>query len=184
MRAAPTQLFVYLKCPAFAKLRNAAILLLKCQTPKPLALLLPNSTIPMPSKDIFHQSVRTALEKDGWIITHDPLHLKVDDIEFFVDLGAERLLAAQKQGQKIAVEIKSFVGASEVTEFHLALGQTLNYRLALKKEEPERILYLAVSQDTYQDFFSRQFIQDSLKEYQIKLLIFNSLNQDIVLWKE
>ncbi|WP_445631839.1 element excision factor XisH family protein [Nostoc sp. DSM 114167] len=41
-----------------------------------------------------------------------------------------------------------------------------------------------ISQDTYQDFFSRQFIQDSLKEYQIKLLIFNSLSQDIVLWKE
>ncbi len=57
--------------------------------------------------------------------------INVDDIEFFVDLGAERLLAAQKQGQQIAVEVKSFVGASEVTEFHLALGQTLNYRLAL-----------------------------------------------------
>ncbi|MEH2268202.1 MAG: element excision factor XisH family protein, partial [Nostoc sp.] len=72
---------------------------LSCPIPKLLVLLLPNSTtpihFPMPSKDIFHQSVRTALEKDGWMITHDPLHLKVDDIEFFVDLGAERLLAAQ-----------------------------------------------------------------------------------------
>jgi hypothetical protein len=80
--------------------------------------------------------------------------------------------------------VKSFVGASEVTEFHLALGQTLNYRLALKKEQPERILYLAISEDTYRDFFSRQFIQDSLKEYQIKVLIFDSLTQEIVLWKE
>jgi len=52
----------------------------------------------MPAKDIFHESVRNALEKDGWNITHDPLHLKVDDIEFFIDLGAERLFAAQKQG--------------------------------------------------------------------------------------
>ncbi|WP_071190963.1 XisH family protein [Trichormus sp. NMC-1] len=138
----------------------------------------------MPSKDIFHESVRNALQKDGWNITHDPLYIKVDDIEFFVDLGAERLLAAQKQGQQIAVEVKSFVGASEVTEFHLALGQTLNYRLALKKEQPERILYLAISEDTYRDFFSRQFIQDSLKEYQIKVLIFDSLTQEIVLWKE
>ncbi|QLE57718.1 XisH family protein [Nostoc sp. TCL26-01] len=138
----------------------------------------------MSAKDIFHQSVRTALEKDGWTITHDPLHLKVDDIEFFIDLGAERLLAAQKEGQRIAVEIKSFIGASEVTEFHLALGQTLNYRLALKKEDPERILYLAISEDTYQNFFSRQFIQDSLKEYQIKLLIFAISTLEVVLWKE
>ena len=80
--------------------------------------------------------------------------------------------------------MKSFIGASEVTEFHLALGQTLNYRLALKKEQPQRILYLAISEDTYRDFFSRQFIQDSLKEYQIKVLIFDSLTQEIVLWKE
>ncbi|MEA5580498.1 element excision factor XisH family protein [Nodularia harveyana UHCC-0300] len=40
------------------------------------------------------------------------------------------------------------------------------------------------SEDTYRDFFSRQFIQDSLKEYQIKVLIFDSLTQEIVLWKE
>jgi len=138
----------------------------------------------MSAKDTFHQSVRNALEKDAWRITHDPLHLKVEDIEFFIDLGAERLLAAEKGGQKIAVEVKSFLGASEVTEFHLALGQTLNYRLALKKQESERILYLAISHDIYQDFFSREFVQESLKEYRIKLLIFNSLTQEIVLWKE
>jgi len=80
--------------------------------------------------------------------------------------------------------VKSFIGASEVTEFHLALGQTLNYRLALKKEQPERILYLAISEDTYRDFFSRQFVQDSLKESKIKVLIFDSLTQEIILWKE
>lgn len=112
----------------------------------------------MSAKDIFHQAVRLALEKDGWSITHDPFHIKIDDIEFFIDLGAERILAAQKAGQKIAIEIKSFLGSSEVTEFHLALGQTLNYRLALRKVAPERILYLAITKDTYEDFLSRQFI--------------------------
>ncbi|NEP85667.1 MAG: fatty-acid oxidation protein subunit alpha [Okeania sp. SIO2C2] len=128
----------------------------------------------MAAKDIFHQSVCMAIEKDGWNITHDPLYLKVK----------ERLIAAEKAGQKIAIEIKSFLGASEVTEFHLALGQILNYRLALKQEYSERILYLAIPQDTYEDFFSRQFIQDSVAEYQIKLLIFDSIKQEVVLWKE
>ena len=71
-----------------------------------------------------------------------------------------------------------------MTEFHLALGQILNYRLALQKEDPQRILYLAIPQDTYEDFFSRQFIQDSVAEYKIKLLIYNSLKQEVVLWKE
>ena len=112
----------------------------------------------MSAKDIFHQSVRNALEKDEWEITHDPLHLKVDDIEFFIDIGAERILAAQKGTNKIAVEIKSFLGTSEVTDFHLAVGQILNYRFALKKEQPERILYLAIDIDVYHDFFSRLFI--------------------------
>ena len=76
------------------------------------------------------------------------------------------------------------MGASEVKEFHLALGQILNYRLALKQDEPERTLYLAIPKDTYEDFFSRQFIQDSIAEYKIKLLIFDSIKQEVTLWKE
>ncbi|MEA5534880.1 element excision factor XisH family protein [Crocosphaera sp. XPORK-15E] len=111
-------------------------------------------------------------------------YLKVNDVEFYIDLGAERLIAAEKAGQKIAIEIKSFLGASEVREFHLALGQILNYRLALKKEDPERVLYLAIPQDTYEDFFTRQFIQDSVAEYKLKLLIFNSIQQEVILWEE
>ena len=138
----------------------------------------------MSARDNFHNCVRAALEKDGWTITHDPLRIKVDEIEFYMDLGAERIIAAVKAGQKIAVEIKSFLGRSEVTDFHLALGQILNYRLALKKEQPERILYLAISSDIYQDFFTRQFIQDAIAEYQIKLLIFDPIKEEVILWKE
>ncbi|WP_342597927.1 element excision factor XisH family protein [Cyanobacterium aponinum UTEX 3222] len=133
---------------------------------------------------IFHQAVLIAIEKDGWHITHDPFFLKLNDIEFYVDLGAERLITAERSGQKIAIEIKSFLGASAVKEFHLALGQFLNYRLALKQLEPERTLYLAIPKDTYQDFFARQFIQNSVAEYQIKLMIFDSVKQEVILWKE
>jgi hypothetical protein len=138
----------------------------------------------VPAKDNFHKFVRTALEKDGWTITHDPLSVKVDDLDFYVDLGAERVLAAQKAGQKIAVEIKSFLGASEVSAFYVALGQTLTYRLALRKKFPDRVLYLAISQDIYQDFFAISFIQEVIIEHQLKLLIFNPIKEEIVLWKE
>jgi hypothetical protein len=62
----------------------------------------------MPAKDIYHNTVRTALEKDGWTITKDPLTLEIGDRSLFVDLGAEKILAAEKQGRKIAVEVKSF----------------------------------------------------------------------------
>lgn len=113
----------------------------------------------MPAKDLFHNKVRTALEKDGWSITNDPLFIKIDSIDFYVDLAAERMFAAEKAGQKIAVEIKSFIGLSLVTEFHATLGQFLNYRSALRKQQPDRILYLAVSFDAYDDFFKIGFIQ-------------------------
>lgn len=138
----------------------------------------------MSARDIFHNVVRVALEKDGWIITHDPLSVKVDEIDFYIDLGAERILAAQKAGQKIAVEIKSFLGASEVSDFYVALGQTLTYRSALRKKYPNRVLYLAISEDIYQDFFVRAFIQEVIVEYQLKLLIFSPIKEEVLLWKE
>jgi hypothetical protein len=138
----------------------------------------------MPAKDIFHHTVKTALEKDKWTITDEHLFIQVEDIDFYIDLTAERILAAEKTGKKIAVEIKSFLGASDVTEFHLALGQCLNYRSALRLTEPERILYLAVPVDVYNEFFSRKFIQRIIGEYQLKLLIFNPEREEIVIWRD
>ena len=137
----------------------------------------------MPAKDLFHNTVRTALEKDGWVITDEDLFIQVEDVDFYIDLAAERVLAAEKTGQKIAVEVKSFLGASDVTEFHLALGQCLNYRSALRLIEPERTLYLAVPVDVYDEFFSRRFIQRVIAEHQLKLLIFNPEREEIVIWK-
>lgn len=136
-----------------------------------------------PAKDIFHSTVRLALEKDGWVITDDPLHLKVGGTEMYIDLAAERLIAAQKDGQKIAVEIKSFLRESELTEFHLALGQFLNYRLALKQKLPNFVLYLAIPTDTYNTLFRRPFIQDAIEEYQLRLLIFDPKKQEILAWR-
>lgn len=138
----------------------------------------------MPAKDLFHTTVKTALVKDGWNITNEHLFIQVEDIDFYIDLTAERILAAEKTGKKIAVEIKSFLGASEVTEFHLALGQCLNYRSALKLTEPDRRLYLAIPVDVYNEFFSRRFIQRIITEYQLKLLIFNPEQEEIVIWRD
>lgn len=80
----------------------------------------------MPSKDIFHDVVVNALKKEHWIITDDPLLIKYGGIDFYLDLGAEKIIAAEKEGQKIAVEIKSFAGSSPIYDFHTALGQFIN----------------------------------------------------------
>ena len=62
----------------------------------------------MPAKDLFHDAVREALEKEGWTITDDPLYFTVGEVDFYIDLGAEQLIAAERGTEKIAVEIKSF----------------------------------------------------------------------------
>ena len=76
----------------------------------------------MPAKDIYYNTVRIALQKDGWTITNEPLTLEIGDRSLFVDLGAEKILAAEKQGRKIAVEVKSFLSISPVHDLEKALG--------------------------------------------------------------
>jgi len=138
----------------------------------------------VPARDVFHDAVRHALEKDGWTITHDPLYIRTGGVEYHIDLGAEKLLAAERNGEKIAVEIKSFVGVSTVAEFHTALGQYIEYRLALKEKHPGRLLYLAVPGDMYDTFFMLPFIQHVVAECQLKLLVYHPKDEVILLWKK
>lgn len=136
----------------------------------------------MAAKDKIHEVVKNALVKDGWEITHDPFTMRVGKLDLQVDLGAERLLAAEKDDEKIAVEIKSFVGRSLVTEFHLAVGQFLNYRVALKEQHPNRILFLSVLLDVWEEFFSSDLAQLSIKEYSLKIIIVDPLKEEIIQW--
>ena len=138
----------------------------------------------MAARDLFHNLVKTALERDGWTITDDPLHLRMGGvIDMYIDLGAEKIIAAEKEGQQIAVEIKSFLGASTISEFHLALGQFINYRYALESVDPERHLYLAVPLSIYDEFFTLAFIQLVVQRSQLDLLIYDVETEEIVQWK-
>ena len=136
------------------------------------------------AKDLYHEQVKAALQKEGWQITHDPYEIRVGGIEMYIDLAAEQVIAAQRDGAKIAVEIKSFISPSTISDFHLAHGQFLDYRYALELEEPERALYLAVPLRVYQTFFTLQFIQQVMQRSQIKLLIYDAEQEAIVKWIE
>ena len=126
------------------------------------------------AKDIFHQQVKNALIKDRWKITHDPFIIRISEaIKLQIDLAAENAIAAERGSEKIAVEIKSFIADSDISSFHTALGQYLNYCQALEEQEADRIVYLAIPVTTYQDFFQLPFIQRSLKRYQVRLIIYN-----------
>jgi len=133
------------------------------------------------AKDRFHYAVRTALEKEGWTITADPYEMSVGDVDFEIDLAAE-MLAAERAGEKIAVKIKSFIGRSNISDFHTALGQFINYQFALEEFEPERNLYLAVPQSIYNSFFQRLFTRSVVERTQIRLLVYNEKQEVIVQW--
>jgi hypothetical protein len=134
------------------------------------------------ARDLFHNVVKEALITDGWTITHDPFPIAYGDVQRQIDLGAERLLAAQRDSEKIAVEVKSFTNPSAISEFHTAVGQYLNYRRALRSQEPTRILYLAVPNQTYDEFFHLRFIEEGVKEYQLYLVIYDVEDRRIVQW--
>lgn len=137
------------------------------------------------AKDLFHNNVKTALQKDGWSITHDPYQLRYGSTDVYIDLAAEEAIAAEKEGRKIAVEVKSFAGGSTISEFHTALGQFLNYRTALEiSDEPERVLYLAVPNDTYQLFLSVEPAKTVIKRYAVQLIVYDPDQEVLERWIE
>lgn len=136
----------------------------------------------MAARDIFHSHVRDALEKDGWLITHDPLHLQWGKRDMYVDLAGEELVAAEKEGRRIAVEIKSFIGASELDDLKDALGQFVLYRNVMKRLEPNRELYLAIRDVTYEQLFNEPIGQLLTEAENIWLLIFSPTERRILQW--
>lgn len=137
----------------------------------------------MPAKDLFHYTVRAALKKDGWEITADPLILTIGLRSLFIDLGAEKLIAAERGTERIAVEVKSFVSPSPIRDLENAWGQFFLYARALQKQEPERTLYLAVNETAFQSLFAEEAGQLLLEEPGFHLIVFNPVVQEIVQWK-
>lgn len=127
----------------------------------------------MPRYDLYHNQVKQALIKEGWQITDDPFTLDYKGIRLYADLGAERIFAAQKDLEKIVVEIKVFNSPSLMIELEKAIGQYNVYRSFLKRLEPQRRLYLAIPDDVYQDFFSLEPIQEVISDQLVFLIVFN-----------
>lgn len=136
----------------------------------------------MPAKDTYHHAVKNALLKDGWTITADPYLIKYEDAELYADLAAEKPIAAERQGQKIVVEIKSFIGRSLMYDFHGALGQYIVYRNLIQLTAPEYRLYLAIDDIVYQDFFKRKSIQAITNENQVLLMVVEMAKEEILQW--
>ena len=135
------------------------------------------------SQNIYHDAVVRALIAEGWMITHDPLTLSYGGKDLFVDLGAERVtLAAEKPGQRIAVEIQSFLSPSPVRDLQEAVGQYEIYKAILAETEPERLLFLAAPLRIYENLLSERFGQLIISRLQLRLLIFDETQQKSLQW--
>lgn len=138
------------------------------------------------AKDLFHETVKRALEKDGWTVTHDPYSVfhKEEKIDYAIDLGAEKIIGAERANEKIAVEVKTFTKPSLTDEFHSILGQYLTYISVLRRFDPERILYLAIPLYAEERLEDYPFILGIMEEYHLNIIVFDKNTETILSWKK
>ena len=136
----------------------------------------------MPARDRYHDQVKNALVKDGWTITDDPFHVKWGAKDMYIDLGAEQLLAAEKDQRKIAVEVKSFVSRSEMEDLEQAIGQFTVYLEVLSRVEPDRRLFLAVNEEVYINLFEEPIGKILIESRRIHLVVFDPHSETIRQW--
>jgi len=137
----------------------------------------------MPALDLYHNAVKQALIKDGWIITHDPLHLRWGRKDMYVDLGAKRLILAERLEEKIAVEVNSFLGESEMQACRNAVGQFAIYRAVLRRTYSDYTLYLAVRDVVYTSFFEEPIGQILIEDERLNLIVFDAEQEVILQWR-
>lgn len=135
------------------------------------------------AKDIYHKIVKEALEKGGWEITHDPYLIPRNNRKpYEVDLGGEKFIAAERGIEKIAVEVKSFIGQSMTYDFHSAFGQYSVYRFFMSEKDSERKLFLAITDEVYKTFFLDIDIEAICLHFNIEIIVFNPIKIEITEW--
>lgn len=137
----------------------------------------------MSARDLYHDAVVHALVADGWAITHDPLTLALGGRDLYVDLGATHVtVGAEREGRRIAVEVKSFLSPSPVRDLEEAVGQYAVYRSVMAQVDPDRVLYLAVPRRTFEGIFAERIGQAVLASEALRIVVFDESNEKVVRW--
>ncbi|MBL8186488.1 MAG: hypothetical protein JNK38_00690 [Acidobacteria bacterium] len=138
----------------------------------------------MSRKDTYHDTVKRALIKDGWTVTHDPLRLSYEGASVSTDLGAEKVFADGEliAVEIIAVEVKDFDDNQMMSQFEKALGRYNLYRILLKMTDPDRVIFLAVRRTVFDGFFQRPIIQLATNEDKVKFLVFDEVKEEVIQW--
>lgn len=136
----------------------------------------------MSRRDHYHGAVKQALIKEGWTITHAPYVFQTDP-KLAADLGAERLIAAERGYEKIVVEIKSFRRASQVADLEEAIGQYSLYQIFLQQCDPERRLYLAVPLHAFDNILNREVGRIAIERLKIHVIVYSLSEEEPLQWK-
>jgi hypothetical protein len=138
----------------------------------------------MSAKNIYHDAVVEALIADGWTITHDPLTVMFGGRKLYVDMAADRqaTVGAERGGERIAVEVQSFISPSKIADLQQAVGQYVIYRILLDELKADRLLYLAVPQAVYDTILSEQLGQLMVARLHMRLLVFDPDQRRVAHW--
>ena len=101
-----------------------------------------------------------------------------------VDLGAEKFFAAERDMEKIVVEVKSFIGTSVTYDFHEAFGQYNVYNFFMGRQEQDigRVLFLAVPEEIYNSFFTDIDTEAICTHYKVQIVVFDAQKIEIIAW--
>jgi hypothetical protein len=108
----------------------------------------------LPALDRHHNTVKLALEKDGWTITDDPF----------------------------TVLILGFETSSQVEALAAAIGKYNLYQSALKLSQNTDNLYLAIPVEAFHGIISEPLGQELIEKHNVHLLIFDPDKEEIVQW--
>ncbi|GAP99634.1 fdxN element excision controlling factor protein [Leptolyngbya sp. NIES-2104] len=100
----------------------------------------------------------------------------------YVDLAAERLIVAERGQERIAVEIKTFGGASDVVSLEQAIGQYCVYRAVMEETQRNYLLYLAVHAEAFFDVLDEPLGRLLLRKYEIPVIVFDPEREVILEW--
>jgi hypothetical protein len=136
----------------------------------------------MSAKDAIHDAVRNALVKDGWTITEDPYRIRYQGDKLYADLAAEKVIAAERGPDRIAVEIKSFGGPSVLHEFEQAMGQLLLYQTVMEETDPGRRVVLGVSDIGYKALRNKPSAVLTLERRRVPVVVIAVDTEEVIRW--
>jgi hypothetical protein len=97
-------------------------------------------------------------------------------------LLAERAITAERAGQKIAVEVKSFLSDSPSSDLMEAVGQYVTYRSWFARVEPAREVWLAVPTAALVNVFDDAGAMAVMQDIGLQLIVVDLATERVTEW--